>query len=223
MDLRKKTSPVRSLGEILLRFRLIFVAIFAILYVVFARDFRAILSYAQASVVYTLGVFGQETSFSPLNDFALLASAVGVAVFLICFLFVRVAALKTLLPALLVAFFWTALSARENLPFAEYLAFLLVDFLGIFTVGVLAGFALGKGAPVAGALSGGFSKVFIPVLFLHLLAGGVLGYLFREDAELCTLVLFPFISLFSFLCAEFTMFSFAPMGKLRAEHRTMKI
>ncbi len=223
MDLRKKTTPVRTLGEILLRFRLIFVAVFAVLYVIFARNFQAIFSYAQASVEYMLGLFGRETSFSPLNDIALLLSAGCVAVFLVCFLFVRVAVLKAFLPALLVAFFWTALSAKENLPYAEYLALLFTDILGIVIAGISAGISLRKGSPVAGALTAGFSKAFVPTLVLHLLVGGVFGYLFRAEAEIWTLAVFPPVSLALFLFAEFPMFSFAPMGKLRAEHRTMKI
>ncbi len=224
MDLRKKTSPVRTLGEILLRFRLILVAVFAVLYVVFARDFREIFSYASAALDSAFKILGLEHSVA-LNEgnFAVAFFAASVAVFLACFLFVRVATLKTLLPALLVAFFWTALSARENLPFAEFLAFLLVDFLGILALGIFTGIDLGKGTPVAGAVAGSFSRVFLPVLVLHLLFGGVFGYAFRADAEIRTLVVFPFVSLFSFFCAEFPMFSFAPMGKLRAEHRTMKI
>lgn len=223
MDLRKKTSPLRSLGEILLRFRLILVAAFAVLYVVFARDFQASFSYVQAAVECTLGLFGREASFDSLKDFAIPVSAGCVAVFLVCFLFVRVAVLKALLPALLVAFFWTALSAGGNLPYAEYLALLLADILGIVIAGISAGISLKKGSPVAGALTAGFSKAFFPTLGLHLLAGGVFGYLFRADAEIWTLAVFPPISLALFLFAEFPMFSFAPMGKLRAEHRTMKI
>lgn len=49
MDLRKKATPVQILGEGILRFRLIFVLIFAILYVVFARDFSATFEYVVRS------------------------------------------------------------------------------------------------------------------------------------------------------------------------------
>ena len=45
MDLRKKASPVQILGESLLRFRLIFLVIFAVLYVIFARDFSSTFAY----------------------------------------------------------------------------------------------------------------------------------------------------------------------------------
>ncbi len=224
MDLRKKASPIRRLGEILLRFRLILVAVFAVLYVVFARDFRAIFSYASAALKSAMESFGLDASFvTGAESLAVPVSVTGVLVFLVCFLLVRMAILKILLPALLVAFFWTALSASGNLPFAEYLAFLLAGFLGILIVGIFASLALKKGTPVAGALAGGFSKAFFPTLGLHLLLGGVFGYLFRADAEIHALVLFPFVSFCTFLLAEFPMLSFAPMGKLRAERRSMKI
>lgn len=224
MDLRKKASPVRRLGEILLRFRLILVAVFAVLYVVFARDFRAIFSYASAALKSALESFGLDAScMTGAENLAVPVSVASVVVFLVCFLLVRVAILKILLPALLAAFFWTALSASGNLPFAEYLAFLLADFVGILIVGIFASLALGRGTPVAGALAGGFSKAFFPTLCLHLLFGGACGYLFRAEAEIHALVLFPFVSFFTFLLAEFPMLSFAPMGKLRAERRSMKI
>lgn len=223
MDLRKKTSPLRSLGEILLRFRLVLVAMFAVLYVVFARDFQSSFSYAGASAEYLLELFGQNASLAPLKGFAAPVSVGCVILFLACFLFARVAVLKTFLPALLVAFFWTSLSAGGNLPYVEYQALLLADILGIVIAGISAGISLKNGFPVAGSLTVGFSRAFFPILALHLLVGCVFGYLFRADAEIWTLAVFPPISFALFLFAEFPMFSFAPMGKMRAGHRTMKI
>ncbi len=223
MDLRKKASPVRRLGEILLRFRLILVAVFAVLYVIFARDFRAIFSYASAALESVLRNLGLDASLACAEDLVVPVSVSILAVFLLCFLLVRVAILKIFLPALLVAFFWTAISACGNLPLVEYLALLFADFAGILIVGIFVSLALGKGTPVAGALAGGFSKAFFPTLCLHLIFGGVCGYVFRADAEIHTLALFPFLSFFAFLGAEFPMLSFAPMEKLRARQRSMKI
>ncbi len=224
MDLRKKASPIRRLGELLLRFRLILVAVFAVLYVVFARDFRAIFSYAAAAVKSVFESLGLDASLvTCAEDLAVPVSVALVVVFFVCFLLVRVAILKVLLPALLVAFFWTALSASGNLPYAEYLALLLAEFAGILIVGIFVCAELAKGTPVAGALAGGFSTAFFPTLCLHLLAGGVCGYAFRAEAELLTLALFPVVSFLAFVGAEFPMLSFAPMGKLRAGQRSMKI
>lgn len=224
MDLRKKNSPIRSLGEFALRFRLIFVAVFAVPYVVFVRDFRAISVYALDSVKAFLDGVGIPSEICvPLSDCSAPVLAGCVALFLACFLFVRIAALKTLLPAILSVFFFTAISASAELPKSEYLALAFVDFAGLLAVGICAGISLKGGAPVAGAVTRGFAKAFFPVLVLHALVGGIFGYLFWNASDPLTLVFFPVISLFLFLFAEFPMFTFAPMGKMRAGRRSMKI
>lgn len=224
MDLRKKNSPIRSFGELVLRFRLIFVAIFAVLYVVFARDFRAIFAYAFDAAKASLERVGiSPEMFAPLSDCSVPVIAGCVALFLVCFLFVRVAVLKAFLPALLSAFFFSAVSASAGLPAAEYLVLAFLDFAGILAVGICTGISLKGGEPVAGAVVRGFAKAFLPLLLLHAIAGGVFGYLFWNDADRLILSLFPAVSFALFLFAEFPMFSFAPMGKMRAAHRAMKI
>ncbi|MGM9984550.1 MAG: hypothetical protein ACI38O_07690 [Fibrobacter intestinalis] len=224
MDLRKKASAIQLLGEWILRLRLIFVLAFAVLYVIFARDFSAIFAYAHSAGDSLLAYFG--LTFAGMPDFlrewgAFLAAGL-VFLFLLAFLFVPIAFFKALLPALLVAFFWTAISAQIQLPPAEYAAFLLVDALGILLAAIFAGSLLKKGTPVSGARMGAFCRMFFPVLALHLIIGGVCGYFFRHE-PLSVWILFPLISLLLFLFAEFPMFTFAPMGKMRAAQRTMDL
>ena len=200
MDLRTKASAIQLLGEWILRLRLIFVLAFAVLYVIFARDFSAIFAYAHSAGDSLLAYFG--LTFAGMPDFlrewgAFLAAGL-VFLFLLAFLFVPIAFFKALLPAL------------------------LVDALGILLAAIFAGSLLKKGTPVSGARMGAFCRMFFPVLALHLIVGGVCGYFFRHE-PLPVWILFPLISLLLFLFAEFPMFTFAPMGKMRAAQRTMDL
>ena len=223
MDLRKKASPLQRFGELLLRFRLIFILIFAILYGVFARDFSAIFSYGFSAVESVLKQFtAVPQTFSIVKENAVPIFFFFSGIFLLCFLFVRVAIFKAFLPALLTGYFWTAISQQGQFPAEEYLAFLAVNGLGILAFAIIVGVFLGKGSPVAGATVGSLTKVFFPILILHILLGGLGGYFF-QSTDLVLRILFPLISLALFFFVEFPFFTFAPMGKMRAAQRTMKL
>ncbi len=271
MDLRKKTTRLQAFGEILLRFRLIFLVVFAVLYVIFARDFSvsigdvqnsgfaaakeisALSSGEASSDVLFLSVFGGIFlalfllrvflgGFSAAAGF--LVSAVLVfagcvslgccpyAAYVVACLFVvsmvfyfvvRVALFKAFLPVMLSAFFWIAVSHSAGLPLLFTFSFVALSLADALAVSARTGRELSLGTPVAGSLVAGFSGAVLSRVVSAVLLGGFFGYFYFGAVSTVLFVVFPLVSVALFLFAEFPMVSFAPLAKLRAEHRTMKI
>ena len=273
MDLRKKASPVQVLGEGLLRFRLIFLVVFAILYVIFARDFSATFAYilgAGESFAQMISVCKQ-TGIAEADDafwislgglfvvlFAvrlwlgkirnalsflfstLFISALALAlneveevvafVFLgflllamILYFVVRVASVKALLPVLLSTFFWVSISALWAVPYFVSVSFVVLALADLLSISLDAGAELRKGTPVMGSLVSGFYKAFLPSVISVVLLGGLNGYFYKASLPIWMAIVLPVIALSLFLLVEFPVMSFAPMSKMRASHRSMKV
>ena len=271
MDLRKKASPVQVLGEGFLRFRLIFLVVFAVLYVVFARDFSATFAFilgAGESLAQTV-VACKQSGFAVADyPFWISLGALFIVLFLVrlflgkirnalSFLFstlfmsalalalneveeciayvflgflllsmvfyfvVRVASFKALLPVLLSSFFWISMAALWAAPYFVGVSFAVLALADMLSISLDAGVELRKGTPVTGALVSGFRKAFLPAVISVALLGGFNGYFYNMPIWMA--IVLPVISLALFLLVEFPVMSFAPMSKMRASHRSMKV
>ncbi len=273
MDLRKKASPVQILGESLLRFRLIFLIVFAVLYVIFAKDFSATFAFIlgvgesfaqtisackQTGIVEAdypfwialgslfvmlfvvrlfLGKIRNALSFLfstlfisalalALNEVEEVVSFVFLGFLLFCMVLyfaVRVASFKALLPVLLSTFFWVSISALWAVPYFVSVSFVALALADLLSISLDAGAELRKGTPVAGSLVSGFRKAFLPAVISVVLLGGLNGYFYRTSMPIWMTIALPVIALALFLLVEFPMMSFAPMSKMRASHRSMKV
>ena len=273
MDLRKKASPVQILGESLLRFRLIFLVIFAVLYVIFARDFSSTFAYilgAGESLAQTIASWTDKGVAEADYPFLIAVGALVVVLFvmrlwlgkirnalsflfstlfisalalalneveetvayvflgflllsMILFFVVRVASFKALLPVLLASFFWISISAVVAIPFFVGVSFVVLALADMLAVSLDTGAELKKGTPVSGSLVSSFCKAFLPSVISTVLLGGLNGYFYHSCIPIWMAIVFPVISLALFLLVEFPVMSFAPMSKMRAAHRSMKV
>jgi len=273
MDLRKKASPVQVLGEGLLRFRLIFLVIFAILYVIFAKDFSATFAFvlgAGESLAQTISACKQVGIAEADYPFWISLGALFVVLFVVrlflgkirnalSFLFstlfisalalalneveevvayvflgflllsmvlyfaVRMASVKALLPALLSSFFWVSISALWAVPFFVSVSFVALALADLLSISLDAGAELRKGTPVAGSLVSGFRKAFLPAVISSVLLGGLNGYFYSTGMPIWMAIVLPVFAILLFLLVEFPVMSFAPMSKMRASHRSMKV
>ncbi len=143
------------------------------------------------------------------------------ALSLLFFFVVRIACFKAFLPAFVAVYFWTALCARWNLPWEICVGFAVLLWADILSVSAIAGRALSKGNPVSGALVGGFSRGFFPMLISNLLWGTLSGLL--SGALWQWLLLSPIVSCCLYLAVEYPLLSVAPLAKMRASQRIMDL
>lgn len=143
------------------------------------------------------------------------------ALALLSFFIVRLACFKALLPAFVAVYFWTALCARWNLPWEICVGFAVLLWADVLSVSAIAGRALSKGSPVSGALVGGFSGGFFPMLISNVFLGALFGLL--GTSLWLWLLLSLMISCALYLAVEYPLLSVAPMSKMRASQRTMDL
>lgn len=104
-------------------------------------------------------------------------------------------------------------------------AFALLLGADIFSISLLAGKELSLGLPKAGALLAGFKKQMLPAFLSFLFVGGFFLVMERDFSSM-TILKHSALALGSFLVTfvlGFSLFSFTPLSRLRAEKRSIRV
>ncbi len=185
---------------------------------------RSAVTFAIALACFLMLIFGLDGSEEVI---LYIWGVVGVLSFILLLL-VRHAYACTFFPLFLLTFIFTNFCVVANVPEMTWGAFMILIFTDAFVLALSAGNELALGTPVVGAITKSFKKQFLPMVFSAVAVAVVMAFYemhsfnnFPMDLALRLRDAFAFGFLICFGLVP--LLSLAPLNRLRAKGRRMKI